>query len=62
MLAYLASRLTARGADRGATAAEYGLLVALVAIVTIGAVFLLGNNLDAAFGGLDTTIELPAGP
>jgi pilus assembly protein Flp/PilA len=29
--------------------AEYGLLIALVAIVVIGAITLLGTNLSAAF-------------
>jgi len=31
--------------DRGATAVEYGLMVALIAVVIIGAVTLLGQNL-----------------
>lgn len=35
--------------DRGATAVEYGLMVALIAIVIIAAVTLLGNNLLALF-------------
>ena len=35
--------------DRGATAVEYGLMVALIAVVIIGAVTLLGNNLSALF-------------
>jgi len=30
--------------DRGATAVEYGLMVALIAVVIIGAVTLLGQN------------------
>ncbi|SES43740.1 pilus assembly protein Flp/PilA [Pedococcus cremeus] len=36
-------------ADRGATAVEYGLMVALIAIVIIVAVSLLGNNLSGLF-------------
>ena len=35
--------------DRGATAVEYGLMVALIAAVIIGAVTLLGGNLNTLF-------------
>lgn len=35
--------------ERGATAVEYGLMVALIAVVIIGAVTLLGTNLNAMF-------------
>ena len=35
--------------DRGATAVEYGLMVALIAIVIIGAVITVGENLLAIF-------------
>jgi pilus assembly protein Flp/PilA len=35
--------------DRGASAVEYGLLVALIAAVIVGAVTLLGGNLKATF-------------
>jgi len=35
--------------ERGATAVEYGLMVALIAVVIIAAVTLLGQNLDALF-------------
>ena len=35
--------------EEGQTMAEYGLLIALVAIVVIGAITLLGTNLSAAF-------------
>jgi pilus assembly protein Flp/PilA len=36
--------------DRGASAVEYGLLAALIAVVIIGAVTLVGSNLSATFG------------
>lgn len=36
--------------ERGATAVEYGLIVGLIAVVIIGAVLLLGTQLDALFG------------
>jgi pilus assembly protein Flp/PilA len=35
--------------ERGATAVEYGLMVALIALVIFGGVYLLGPNLDAVF-------------
>lgn len=35
--------------DRGATAIEYGLIAALIAVVIIGAVTALGTGLDATF-------------
>jgi pilus assembly protein Flp/PilA len=35
--------------DEGATAVEYGLMVALIAIVIIAAVALIGNRLDLTF-------------
>jgi pilus assembly protein Flp/PilA len=35
--------------DRGASAVEYGLLVALIAIIIIVAVSLLGTNLSTIF-------------
>ena len=35
--------------EEGATAVEYGLMVALIAVVIIAAVTLVGTNLDAIF-------------
>ena len=35
--------------ERGATAVEYGLMVALIAIVIVAAVVALGTNLSAIF-------------
>jgi pilus assembly protein Flp/PilA len=43
---WLASRISS---ERGVTAVEYGLMVSLIAVVIIGAVTVLGNNLDAVF-------------
>ena len=43
--------------DRGATAVEYGLMVALIAVVIIAAVTLLGNNLNAKFGQVATAVN-----
>lgn len=62
MLAYLSSLLAARARDdRGATAVEYGLMVALIAVVIIGAVFLLGDNLEGMFRGVGTEVANPDG-
>ena len=42
--------------DRGATAVEYGLMVALIAVVIIGAVTLLGRQLSSLFTGVTTQL------
>jgi len=39
----------ARKSDRGVTAAEYGLILALIAVVIIGAVTTLGTSLGGVF-------------
>ena len=43
-------------AERGATAVEYGLMVALIAIVIIVAVALLGGNLSGLFNKVATSV------
>jgi pilus assembly protein Flp/PilA len=48
-LVKLQLKATALRNDRGATAVEYGLMVALIAIVIIAAVTLLGTNLSSLF-------------
>lgn len=52
-LATLKSRLEEADKERGATAVEYGLMVALIAAVIITAVALIGTELT----GLFTTIS-----
>ena len=42
--------------DRGATAVEYGLMVALIAIVIIAAVIVLGENLSTLFDNVATSV------
>jgi len=42
--------------ERGATAVEYGLMVALIAIVIITAVTLLGGNLSSLFNDVATNV------
>ena len=44
------------GNDRGATAVEYGLMVAFIAIVIILAVTALGTNLNGLFGSAATSV------
>lgn len=59
MVQYLSILLNARLAkmdERGATAVEYGLLVALIAAVIVGVVAVLGDNLRQAFTDVNTSI------
>jgi len=42
--------------DRGATAVEYGLLVALIAVVIIAGVTALGVKLDSLFNSVSTKL------
>jgi pilus assembly protein Flp/PilA len=50
--------------DQGATAVEYGLMVALIAVVIIAAVTLLGDNLAGLFDTVAGEVEdaAPAAP
>ena len=59
MLSYLVKlqvKAAALRNDRGATAVEYGLMVALIAIVIIGAVTLLGGNLKSLFNTVAVSV------
>jgi pilus assembly protein Flp/PilA len=49
MIAFVAGVKDRLASEKGATAVEYGLLVALIAAVIIGAVSLLGKDIDFAF-------------
>ncbi len=42
--------------EKGATAIEYGLIAALVAVVIIAALRLLGSNLTSTFNSVATTV------
>ena len=60
MIQYLQILLNARLAkaeERGATAVEYGLLVALIAAVIITVVLTLGKTLRGKFSDVDTSIS-----
>ncbi|UUW87546.1 Flp family type IVb pilin [Pimelobacter simplex] len=59
MIQYLQILLHGRLAkmeERGATAVEYGLLVALIAAVIIGAVVILGGKLKGAFTDVNNSL------
>ena len=43
--------------DSGATAIEYGLIAALIAVVIIGAVQLVGSNLSSTFTTVSGNIK-----
>jgi pilus assembly protein Flp/PilA len=55
MLAYL-RKVTRRAEDRGASAVEYGLMVAAIAAVIVLAVFTLGSNVKTAFETTNTKL------
>ena len=56
MLTRLVKIQSKLNSDRGATAVEYGLMVALIAIVIIVAVALLGSNLSSLFQKVATSV------
>jgi pilus assembly protein Flp/PilA len=59
MLDYLRIIVNARLAkmdERGASAVEYGLLVAGIAAVIVAVVFLLGNTLQGVFSSTNASI------
>ncbi|NND85080.1 MAG: Flp family type IVb pilin [Acidimicrobiia bacterium] len=51
----LYARLTSE--DRGATAVEYGIMVALIAVVIIFAVALIGDNLSNTFNNVADAVS-----
>ncbi len=48
--------------ESGATAIEYGLIVALIAVVIITAVSALGGKLNTAFEAINTELTPAAAP
>lgn len=59
MVQYLSILINARLAkidERGATAVEYGLLVALIAAVIVGVVLTLGGKIKGAFTDVNNSI------
>ncbi len=62
-LAYMTNVVKApRKDERGATAVEYGLLVALIAAVIIAAVVLLGERVNLGFETVNDELPGPAAP
>ena len=60
MLEHLRNLLQARRVDRdeaGASAVEYGLLVAGIAALIVAVVFVLGEQIQGAFTGTSDCIE-----
>ena len=53
---YMKARFGLASSDEGATAVEYGIMVALIAIVIIIAVTLLGTNLRGTFFRVATEV------
>ena len=51
-----------RNEEKGATAVEYGIMVALIAVVVIVAVSTLGGTLDGLFDGVNEDILTPPVP
>ena len=51
-----------RNEEKGATAVEYGIMVALIAVVIIVAVTLLGGNLNAMFNNVATSVPTAPAP
>ena len=49
---FITFMLIGRDEEKGATAVEYGLLVALIAAVIIATVVTLGTQINAAFGSI----------
>lgn len=43
--------------ENGATAIEYGLIAALIAVVVIGALTTIGENLDTNFTSIATSLR-----
>ena len=58
-LIVLQQYLRARHDERGASAVEYGLLVALIAAIIVGSVLLLGNALDGIFNDTQACVNTP---
>ena len=66
MIVRFQNALAERGDERGAAMAEYGLLLALVALAAIGILFIFGEELVSVFTDASDTLEnrgaAPAAP
>ena len=52
----IAAFVTARTSDRGATAVEYGMIVALIAAIIVGVVTNVGQDVLGGFTDVDNAI------
>ena len=52
-------RLVRSGAEKGASAVEYGLMVAAIAAVIVGTVFALGGFINSAFDSTCNALRAP---
>ncbi|MFP3460147.1 Flp family type IVb pilin [Arthrobacter globiformis] len=57
MLALVSNAARVRREEKGATAVEYGIMVALIAVVIIVAVTLLGGNLTTTFESIACSVK-----
>ncbi|MFI2565931.1 Flp family type IVb pilin [Paenarthrobacter sp. NPDC018779] len=57
MIAFVAGIKERFTSEKGATAVEYGIMVALIAVVVIGAVTLIGTNLDLTFDKIADNVK-----
>ena len=57
MIKFIAKVQGFLASDDGATAIEYGLIAAGIALAIVAAVFAFGSDLNAVFGTLGTTMN-----
>jgi len=57
LITRIQERLAAQASDRGATAVEYGLMVALIAAAIVLTVTALGGSLNGLFTSITGTIS-----
>lgn len=50
-----------RSAEEGQSLVEYGLIIALIAVVVIGALLLIGGHLSSLFGGISNQLNTTNG-
>jgi pilus assembly protein Flp/PilA len=62
MLAFVSGVKDRLASEKGATAVEYGLLVALIAAVIIAAVSLLGKDINTAFTAITNLLPTVVPP
>ena len=56
---HIASHYYRARSEEGATAVEYGIMVALIAVVIIAAVFAIGQALQSDFETVEACLENP---